>query len=717
MNKQDTPQWDEVFRLIDQRRLIEAVDAVRKMAVQFPSLAMGEVARVEEDYRLMLHYVEMGFNDPERENMYRLFIHRLYRAVANMRTGYRRQKVSVYTEMAQKTGGRLFTHDTIRRELEDFVASKAMLGLESEEVGRQKELELYKQHQAFMAALFCRIIVAPQWSDADEQFYTSLLLSPTIENIDALLVVSAISLATWQEFDSCKMSLLMTLYQKAENVALRQRSLVGWAFAAPLVPQVFDELRQRIATLCADEQVMQELSDMQKQVIFCVDAEKDHDTIQRDIMPTLMKNNNLNITRNGMITEKEDDPMEDILDPDAADRRMEELENTIQKMVNMQKAGSDVYFGGFSPMKRTAFFYDISNWFCPFYQEHPAMAQAVGKVGNTAFLKMLIGHTPLCDSDKYSFLQAIASVVDRLPESVREMMTSGYDGLEEVTIPITDSPEYIRRFYLQDLYRFFRLYHAKNQMRDPFAPAAFLFMANELFPSEGMVLPICDTLRKRNNVEGFKQMVNFCSGQETTEALFVRGIYEYEYAHRYPIAQRCMERLLEQQPDHEKALLYLGRACFQTGSFEKAEESYKKLSEKHPERKSYVLNYCIAMTKNAHFDEALPMLYKLNYQHPDDMNVSRVLAWTLMGMKRLEQAEQEYMKLGDQTADDQLNHAYCRWFAGDMSGAVGLLHTFVASKADGHSLYDEFRRDEQMLNLFNISPTDQALVIDLVVGQ
>ena len=130
MNKQDTPQWEEVFRLIDQRRLIEAVDAVRKMAVQFPSLAMGEVTRVEEDYRLMLHYVEMGFNDPERENMYRLFIQRLYRAVANMRTGYRRQKVSVYTEMAQKTGGRLFTHDTIRRELEDagFVRRREQAG-------------------------------------------------------------------------------------------------------------------------------------------------------------------------------------------------------------------------------------------------------------------------------------------------------------------------------------------------------------------------------------------------------------------------------------------------------------------------------------------------------------------------------------------------------------------------------------------------------------
>ena len=102
-----------------------------------------------------------------------------------------------------------------------------------------------------------------------------------------------------------------------------------------------------------DKDVASELADLQKQIIFCVNTDQDADTIRRDIMPELIKNNNLNITRFG-ITEKEEDAMADILDPGASDRAMEKMEESFQKMMNMQKAGSDIYFGGFSQMKRFA---------------------------------------------------------------------------------------------------------------------------------------------------------------------------------------------------------------------------------------------------------------------------------------------------------------------------------------------------------------------------
>ena len=52
-------------------------------------------------------------------------------------------------------------------------------------------------------------------------------------------------------------------------------------------------------------------------------------------MPELMKNNNLNITRSG-ITEKEEDPMADVFDPGASERAMEKMEESFQKMMNIQ---------------------------------------------------------------------------------------------------------------------------------------------------------------------------------------------------------------------------------------------------------------------------------------------------------------------------------------------------------------------------------------------
>ena len=550
--------------------------------------------------------------------------------------------------------------------------------------------------------------------------------------------------------------MLLDVYASSTNLPLQQRALVGWAFSVRFIPTLFTEITQRVQQILQDESVVRQLTDMQKQVIFCMDAEKDHNTIQRDIMPSLLKNSDLNITRNGIITEKEDDSLEDILDPHAADQRMEELESTIQKMINMQRAGSDIYFGGFAQMKRTPFFYDVSNWFCPFYEEHPAIQQAVEKIGNTRFLDVFLGHTPLCDSDKYSLLQAFASVIDRLPANIREIIGSGAGGMEgfegleymegleetEVNTPLkTSSPEFVRRFYLQDLYRFFRLYYANKQLRSPFSPDSFLFMAhlspltlegicrsalplrsskNPRHPSplSAGLLTVYDIMRKRNNVEGQRQLVRLVQNDNSVQALLIRGIHAYEQLKDFALTIQCMQAILKEEPEHEKALLYLARACFLTADYNLAEQCYRQLLEKHPDKKSYQLNLCIAMANNKHYEEALPMLYKMNYEHPDDMNILRVLAWTLLCMGRLEQSKEQYEKIMSQSehADsDLLNYGYCLWIGGDIPGAVQSFRTFMQNSTNT-SLYQEFQRDRELLADNHISSTDQALVIDLVMG-
>ena len=81
-------------------------------------------------------------------------------------------------------------------------------------------------------------------------------------------------------------------------------------------------------------------------------------------MPDIMRNSNLTIGRLG-IMEKEEDAIESILHQDADEKRMEQMEEKVRKMMDMQKQGSDIYFGGFSQMKRFPFFNDMVNWFTP----------------------------------------------------------------------------------------------------------------------------------------------------------------------------------------------------------------------------------------------------------------------------------------------------------------------------------------------------------------
>lgn len=47
------------------------------------------------------------------------------------------------------------------------------------------------------------------------------------------------------------------------------------------------------------------------------------------------------------------------------------MEDTVRKVADMQKNGTDIYFGGFSHMKRFSFFNAAANWFLPFSSEQP----------------------------------------------------------------------------------------------------------------------------------------------------------------------------------------------------------------------------------------------------------------------------------------------------------------------------------------------------------
>ena len=85
-----------------------------------------------------------------------------------------------------------------------------------------------------------------------------------------------------------------------------------------------------------DDDVCNDIMELQMQVIYCRNAEQDNETIRRDVMPTLLKNQSFEISRFG-IKEKDDDELEDILHPDEDDKRMEQIEDSMKRVSDMQK--------------------------------------------------------------------------------------------------------------------------------------------------------------------------------------------------------------------------------------------------------------------------------------------------------------------------------------------------------------------------------------------
>ena len=92
---------------------------------------------------------------------------------------------------------------------------------------------------------------------------------------------------------------------------------------------------------------------------------------------------------------------------------MEQMEEKVRKMMDMQKQGSDIYSGGFRQMKQFPFFYDMVNWFTPFYLDHPALRPVIQKLGDTKFLETLMNRSNFCESDRYSLAFALEQIINR----------------------------------------------------------------------------------------------------------------------------------------------------------------------------------------------------------------------------------------------------------------------------------------------------------------
>ena len=628
-----------------------------------------KLAQVREDYDRMEAYWQQGGEDPQREDLYQRLLQRVYVLYANV-MHYHRMKASPY-QNSLYTRVRQGQHDwslaTIRKEMEDFVSNVAMLQLEPDNKRKALSETLYKNHQQQMNQLFEYVLTSRQWSDGVGSQFAEMMTSPTIDTIDQQLLIAAISLSLLNQFDMAKFRMLTEVYRLSQDEAVRQRALVGWALtASDTYRLVYPEQRQLIVDLLRSEDTCQELTELQIQLIYCLDQEDASRTIQKEIMPDLMRNSSEMIANH---IETEEERLEEVLHPEVSEERMERMEATMRRMQDMQKEGINVFYHGFSQIKRYPFFYDISNWLVPFFHQHPDIAQFVSKQEGLHFLSKVFASNAFCNSDKYSFVIALQEVLNQLPQQIREMLQRGEFSAEELGETVEQSPAYERRIYLMDLYRFFRLYPHREELYNPFD------RKNDEMGGCGFFLLelLADTPIEKSKAQIVRQLKKHQMNYAATNLLktFVesnRDMQYYLWIHDY-------DHALQLNPKHERAMLGKGRQLYDEGRYEEALTWFDQLTAIYPEKTNNQLYVAICLVQLERYEEALKPLFRLNYEQPDNDAVSRVLAWTLTCQGKLEQAVNIYEQLVSREqpdSDDLKNYGYCLWLQGQVGKAVEL---------------------------------------------
>ena len=564
-----------------------------------------------------------------------------------------------------RASGRDWSWGEIRKRLESFVSNIALLQLQNDNEAAQQRLEvIYEEQKKYRQQMFLYVLTELRFSGGDIQELEDLLLTPTVDNIDQRMIISALTINGLMVFDPLKLRLLVNVYTKSEDIPVKQYALVGWALTLPRYPYYCDSQTTQIVRDLVDNDatVREELAQLQIQLAYCQSADRDSRNFQETIMPDIMKASNMRFTDKGLEMQ-EDDPMDDILGRSTTEKKMEEVESRMRSYMDKRSQGMDLFFQGFKHMKRYPFFSDISNWLVPFYYEHPDIAPALHQMGGNGILHLMLD-APMCDNDKYSFVFAFLSIMNKVPKDIIEQMQQTAPPENAYRDWMSD-PAILRRNYLQSLYRFFQLFPYSESFVSPFCdteevempyldPPSWLIVANKTLMETRFDDNIIDLLKYflRKKDFGAVQFIldeyNDCD--DSFDLCYVRTLF---YAESLPDFEdeflHNIEYCLKVKPDSVLLRKLYAKWLYSCEKFQEAKTLFGKLMEEKDGNRNYMFSYALCCHKLGDYDEAKKVLFRLAYEHPDDREVGILLASTLFLDGKTEDA---FKRVDKMSADD-----------------------------------------------------------------
>lgn len=669
-----------VEELINNGRINDAIAQLKEWATKYPGEGFSDrLEAVATDFKYMSDFMLQGMKDDSRGELYATMQQKLRDIDYDLevrRTIWERPEVSSYK--------RIFTHPECSAEmLQDILMDETDA----------------KEHFIRLTNTFMVLYASLHWKESEATIWAAFLSSKKVNPIDAATLVSAITLNVIEHyqrnendnenqnenqklsifnfqcsiFKDPKVRCLKEVYRKSPNEMVRQRALVGLVM------------------------IGEELSiEAHIQMVACANADKDSNEIRQNIMPNLIKNQPFKLVNGKWKMDDDDNLNKGEYDPEA-DKREEEsieaMEESVHKMLNMQKKGSDIFFEGFSQMKRFPFFNKMVNWFIPYYPEHPDIENIMANIGKSPFIDVVMKRGPFCESDKYSFIIAMSSVLQQLPENVRKMMESGDMGpigMRGEDADLSD-PSFIRLQYLQDLYRFMRLNNIGKMLHNPFNNL------DEIL--EGFI-------RYASQQEEEAKKHTEHNNEEYTKNTEFATLYAY-YANwklkkgEYDTALKYYTICLKQRPHSPSIMRGLARAYFGIGDYEKSASYFDALITINPENLNNRLNYAKAMTKAGKTEEVLNDLYKLEYENPGNEVIQDTLGWALLYAGKAAEAEQY--------CHDVMAHAYALIINNKAKDAVELLKGYTAEQVE-----ENMMADAQLLHQYGIGEAEKAIILSAI---
>jgi len=711
-----------IFTQLKNRRLKEALDSLRNwiLTVQLPAYS-DKIDELEANYRLMLQYAVEGASDPQRDAVYFGFIRKAFHLSDIIREELLTKYSSGYDYTQIRYASQLSSGlDYFVASLEEQSVNRSLGTLLEEGLSAQgKKLEYSRQHEQTRLEMFRHVWLS---SEVQADSFTALLANNSIDEIDKSFAVSALTLNLLRVFNEERLGLLMNACQHAEP-SVRQRALVGLAIIFSHYDDrlaYYDSIKSRLALLSDDQAFVEAFFTIIIQFIRTAETDKISRKMQQEIIPEMMKiapQLKDKIDFDSMISAEEGE--------DKNPEWQELIENSgvadkLREMSELQMEGADVYMNTFAQLKHYPFFSNPANWFLAFDPSHSDI-QGLSK-GYKSLIQLLLNNLYLCNSDKYS----LANSMMQIPESQRNSMVQAFKleseqyneiQKEESGLASNVLEKRLSNQYIQDLYRFYKLYPFRTDFT-PIFDSSLRFHTrcffNYLNFSEDQHTQIAEFyFAKEHYTEAF-ELLNTLSQQKAAPDVFQKMGYCRQQAGAFDQALDYYLRAEALQPEQKWLTRKIAYCYKMLRQYDAALEYYRRAETLEPENRNLQLQIGHLLVQHKRYPEALNYYFKVELA-ASNPKVWRAIAWCSFLSGKFAQAENYYAKIIEQNATklDFLNAGHVAWALQQRGSALDFytksLQVFLQ---DEENFFEAFDVDVAQLRAAGIPEEEIPLMMD-----
>lgn len=686
-------------KALSENRFLDALNAIGGMLSSVGSWEQQEeLSDLKESYGMLLDCMARGMEDPERGRLLGQFMRR-----ACDLSG---EAARSFLLRDPQSGHYAATWHTLQRMQGPLAVAEL------------------PQSSCSFRHLFDCTWTSGRWAAADAAAAREIVDGTHFPEAGKCLFLSAATLAALSFFDPAKAEFLLHCTQ-TESPVLRARALAGAALVCVKHAgrlRFYPEIGMLASLMADDPKFAEALFALQTQLLLSLETKKIEKSLREEILPEVMKNmprfkfgKSVGIDEMaGKIGEMELNPEWD------ADGKPSKLGKKMRELAEMQQRGADVFMASFSMMKQKFPFFSVAaNWFHPFSPDHPDLRDTF-KGRNALFLQFLAGGN-LCDSDKYSFGLMLAGMpaaqAEMLQGQLQGAFEAGGQAVQEAAGPL--SLRHHLRIYVQDLYRYFKLFRHADPHDDPFRlnllltdckPFAAVLSSEDRLQaladfafaekSYGHALHLYALLPSRSLTAEDYQKMGYCHQQEKD---FAKAADAYERANLLQAGSRW-------------TLRQLGNCHYALGHLDLALRYYEELERLMPEDTALLLRIGECHIRAGEYEEALGSLFKADYLAPDVPGTVRALAWCSLLAGRQEQCHRYYDKLLalTPTPADCLNAGHAAWLRGDVPAAVGLYRRSLKAEGKDFAPADFFAEDAEILLRQGKTEEELRLMVDIL---